>query len=56
MTQPRGSTGMKKMARPKVFTAEAYRSDSRKDSGASSRSSMGCVWAYLENTTQHWQH
>ena len=40
--------GMKKMARPSVFTAEAYRSDSRKDSGASSRSSMGCVCAYLQ--------
>ncbi len=48
MTQPRGSTGMKKMARPNVFTAEAYRSDSRKDSGANSRSSIGCVCAYLQ--------
>ena len=38
---------MKKIARPSVFTVDAYLSDSRKDSGASSRSSMGCVWAYL---------
>lgn len=38
---------MKKIARPSVFTAEAYLSDRRKDSGARSRSSMGWVWAYL---------